>query len=653
MRLLSPDLLAAQKSASAVPYLRIVISDLIGGVRRLTFARLYTGSEPDNYHAATMPGDGSLIRCRIEGGQLYLQRVVSPGAGSDFSAWTAFASAANADVALASDGARVLLFYIDPNGTTIYLRESNDNGASFGAAVTVANAASAVGWLAAALKATGDALLAYSAGATVYTVKGTSGTWGTPTAWSNSVASISGLTCYYRGDWNVVVAGEDASANAFLWTTIYGDGFSQVTDTWSQLREVMRGSVGSGVSFAAPFLAQPDSFRLTFVEKYSGSQAYSRPLHTYGPAGADYASNLWREPVPLNLSSDFGLAIAFSATVVWLSSPAGVWRADLNVPTLEVSADVLEAETEDRPFDGRFRLALRNDDGRYNTLPAAIKLGAEVAVSPGYLTASGPQASEGPAYWIEAMAHTSGGGQATLILQGHDGWGLLRAWRARRQYAWSADEKNVIQLLAFVFARAGLNLASIGASATALDLYPSFAIHPGESGFTAVRRLLAFLPDVIFFSAGLALLKDPQAGEAASYAYGSDHALLRGRYGSAVPAANRVQLFGDGIFQERFDWASLEGIYDRLLQVHDLNLTSVALADDRGDAELRRQAIASTTGEVVVPVNCGQELYDVVEVTDAAVGVTAAKRRVLGIDLRYLVGRARPVYEQRLALGGV
>jgi hypothetical protein len=58
------------------------------------------------------------------------------------------------------------------------------------------------------------------------------------------------------------------------------------------------------------------------------------------------------------------------------------------------------------------------------------------------------------------------------------------------------------------------------------------------------------------------------------------------------------------------------------------------------------------SGEITTPVNCGQELYDVVEVTDAAAGLSAAKRRVLGISLRYSTGE-RPVYEQRVTLAGV
>src|SRR6266567_2829810 len=116
MRTLPAPLLAAQRSSSSVPYLKVTVSDRIGGIRRLAFSRLYTGSEPDDYHAAAMPGDGSLLRARSSGGRLYYQRVANPGSGSNFASWTDLEAAANTGVALCADGSRVLLFFVDPGG---------------------------------------------------------------------------------------------------------------------------------------------------------------------------------------------------------------------------------------------------------------------------------------------------------------------------------------------------------------------------------------------------------------------------------------------------------------------------------------------------------------------------------------------------------
>ncbi len=194
---------------------------------------------------------------------------------------------ANADVALCSDGTRVLLFYVDAGGTQIKVRESTDSGVTLGAAVTAATGAGAVTWLASDVKPSGDACLLYNVGATVYTAKRTAGAWGSPAAWSNTSASIAGLAVYHRDDWNAVIAGTDAAGAAFVWTAIFGDGVAQAVGTWSALREMMRASPGSSVVFGAPFLSRPDVSRISFVEKHTGSVAYSRPQHTFSPGTSE------------------------------------------------------------------------------------------------------------------------------------------------------------------------------------------------------------------------------------------------------------------------------------------------------------------------------------------------------------------------------
>ncbi|HEY5639653.1 MAG TPA: hypothetical protein VIW01_06345, partial [Dehalococcoidia bacterium] len=171
---------------------------------------------------------------------------------------------------------------VDTDGTTIRVRESTDGGATLGAAVTAASAAGAVTWLAADVKSNGDSVLVFSVGATVYRAKRTSGSWGSPAAWTNSVASVDGLACHHQADWNVAVAGADSGGLAYVWTCIFGDGIWQTADTWSALREMTRASAGSSVSFRAPFLGRPDTHRTTFVEKYTGVTAYSRAYHTFG-----------------------------------------------------------------------------------------------------------------------------------------------------------------------------------------------------------------------------------------------------------------------------------------------------------------------------------------------------------------------------------
>ena len=59
--------------------------------------------------------------------------------------------------------------------------------------------------------------------------------------------------------------------------------------------------------------------------------------------------------------------------------------------------------------------------------------------------------------------------------------------------------------------------------------------------------------------------------------------------------------------------------------------------------------IESVGGAIRVPVHCGQQLYDVIDITDSRAGLNAAKKRVLGIKLVY--DTRKGIYEEQLLLG--
>jgi hypothetical protein len=628
-------------------------------VARLAWERLYDGDEADRYHALAVPGDGSLVRARIDPAtaQVLVQRVAAPGPGADFASWSTFAASTDTGIALASYGATVLLFFVHSDGVTIKLAESGNYGQSFGAPGNVAVASGAVGRLAADVKSDGTTLLVYSVGGTVFRVRRSGGSWGAPAAWTNSVATVSGLACRYSVDFNVVICGTDSVGAAKLWVAVYGDGFNQPLDTWSTLWELSRADPGSNVSFRAPFVDKTDVFRMLFVEKYAGSEEYARPQWSNTSPFGGFLSNNWRDPVPFDLSSEYGVAIAHDASHAWLSTPSGVWRASTGAATLDLTGDVLEAQQEVTPFDGKLRIVLRNDDGRYAGLAdgpyAAIKRSSQIDFSPGYVTSGGVQVSTGQRYWIEGWEYERRDGKSAFVLYARDGWWLLRNWRARRVYAWGAGEGSVAEILSFIFARSGLEFASLSSSEAMTLHMPAFAIHPGEDGLVAVRRLLEKVPDVIRLSGEDVVSINPLPDQDVDYDYGAEHPVLSGRYGEATPAWNRAQVFGQGVLVNAFDWPSIGDVYDRLRQVSDLNLTTPDAAQERADALLREEVMSASTGEIVVAVNCGQELYDVVSVTDALAGLAEERRRIVGLALRYARGGAKPLYEMRLRLSAV
>ena len=252
MRSLTSTLLAAQEQSAATPYVKVEAKNRMAGAVRYGWSRLYEGSEDDGLHGVTMPGDGSLVKARItlpsDSRKLYRQRVADPAPESDFSQWT-YTNQYNAIVvAAASLGAEVSIFWIKSN-REIRRIKSTDYGASWGSPELIDySPTTSVYGLAAAYKPGGDLAIFFADQSTLYVKKHVGGQWQTKSAWDKTTGDLSGVTCVYDGDWNLLLTGEDTSGNIKLWSLVYGDGGDVAAGSWSTLRELA--SAPSGGDFA-------------------------------------------------------------------------------------------------------------------------------------------------------------------------------------------------------------------------------------------------------------------------------------------------------------------------------------------------------------------------------------------------------------------
>ena len=664
MRELTSTLLEAQQRASGTPYVKIEAVNRIGGVVRLDWERLYTGSEPDYYHAVAVPADGSLNRVRItppaDSRKLYRQRVASPGPGSDFSQWT-YTGQYNAVVAVAAAlGEEISIFWIN-TGREVRRIKSTNSGVNWGSPETLDySPTTAIYGIAAVYKPDGDLAVFFADTSTLYVKKYVAGQWQAKAAWDKTTGNLSGVAAVYDGDWDLLVTGKDTAGNYKLWSLVFGDGGSVPAGTWSGLIELGAAPAGGNFEFRQPFLDKTDACRCFFVEKFTGIEAYSRPFRSHALPGVDFADGLWREPAPFDLTSEYGLAMAHDNDYAWLSGPAGVWRASLAEQRLDLSPDVISARLETAEAMGNLIIELRNDDGRYavpgeNAL-AVLDIGCCIEFSPGYATPAGLESSAGLSFSLESYEHTSAGGKASLVLRAADGWAALAAWKARHQFRWNktASEVNVLGIIRLLLARAGLDLEIKSQSDAITGFYPDFTVSAGDTGREALLKLLSFVPDVIFIEGCSAYLVHPSISDSAVYSYGQGHPILEGVYRRGVMKTNRVQVEGYGtglIIAEIFAWGEIDRLNDRLEQVDDRNIVTIEEARQRGEAFLRQAEIEAESGSIVVPVNCGQQLYDVVAITDVRAGLDAVKKRVLGIVLVYRPRMGE--YRQRLALGAV
>jgi hypothetical protein len=669
VRSLSADLEAAQQSASARPYVQCLVNDYWGERSRLRFTRLYTGAEPEGFVAAVFAPDGSLIRARLEDNgstaTLYVSRVASPGSGSTWSSWTSLEAGVSdvAGCALALDGTTLLLFYVASNDTSIRLRTSTDNGQTWSSASTILTAGGAVGYMAAAVSTfSGDRVLVWSEGATVYRSRFSSGAWGARTAWTNSVASITGLAMTHQFDFQVMVAGTQASTlHPRVFACRFGDGAFGTLNAWSALRDVAFGSAEGDVTFSSPAVCVSDNlYRAWFVEHFGGDEAYDRLHATEMETQFDFSSgDFWREPSAIDYSpTTRGVAVAVAnASETWLVAASGVWYSDAPaLPGIDVTADVVEASVVADANGSAAVVSLDNADGRYTSYGAGdfavLQRGARMQLSPGYHTASGAEVNEDSpfAYWIDSIELVTGA-QPRLVLRARDAASLIASWRSRRQHVWANGDETVVQLIWRVLRRAGLSIDTTDASGLITTLEPAFTIHPGESGDTAMRRLLDMTSSIgRWRTAGFAVVT-PDASDTATYSFGDGHAILSGRYVDRGLAANRVRVVGLDKYNEALDLNDMAATGERVAQLVDADLTTSAMAEDRAEAFLRLAEVDSRADVVqVFGVHCGLEMYDVVAITDAQAGLDAAKRRVLGFAWHYATG-SKPRYDMTLTLG--
>jgi hypothetical protein len=667
VRQLSSTLLAAQQEASRTPCIKVEVSNKHAGVVRLRWERLYEGSEDDYHHAATMPGDGSLVRARVtppaNSGKLYRQRVVDPNPQSDFSQWTYTSHYDVVVVAGASLGSEVSIFWINGDRELYHLK-STDYGASWGSPQLLTySPTTAINGIACAYKPNGDIALFFADQATLYVMKRVNDQWGSKVAWDKTTGDLSSVAAVYDGDWNLFLTGQDTGGDYKLWSLVHGDGGEVAAGDWSELKVLATAPSDGEYEYRAAFMAKPDVYRGFFVEKFNGNQSYNRPFWSHSVAESKFTDNLWHEPVPFNLECLYGLAIAHHGNYAWLSAPNGVWRAELAEEKLDLSADVLTLKEEIKPDGGSLSLELTNDDGQYSAPGEGdidvLDIGSQLDFSPGYVTTQGNEVSSGPTFVLESFEHISAGGKASLVLNALDGWSLIENWRARHQFRWNkqSEEMSIKEMLEFVLGRVGLRLEVNSASSALTGDYPDFAINPGQRGDNIIQRLLSFVPDVLFIEGDTAYLVNPLVSDDSDYSYGSAHAIFEGRYKAGAGEPNRLQVEGydpaqeEPIVVDSFAWGEIDRLYDRLGRIEDKNIESAAAAEDRGQSHLRKAEMAAASGAILVPVNCGQQLYDVIDITDSRAGLTAAKRRVNGLTLVYNPRRGE--YRQRLLLSGV
>lgn len=654
MQSISSTLQAHQRASRRNPHVLAAARAERARVQILRWQRLYSGAEPNAPHALTLAADGALIRARNASGTLYTSRVASPGPASSWSSWTSTAtgllSGSGVALALSPSTGELLLAYT--TGTALLARTSSNNGATWSSAVTVVTEASNIGAIAAAFNPAGNAAVFYTLGTstTLKRIRRTSGTWaGSGTSWSrsSSVASLTGVAATHdNSDFQLVVTGtEVTTGHPRAWGALMGD-LGLPTNAWSTLLPIAEADAASGTTYAAPFVARDgkSALRATFAITESGNVPFTRAFEAAASGGL--GTSPWTEPTPHEATGS--LALAFADDAAWAATPSGVWMATLPADD-DFTARLVTARYRITPDSARCVLELDNTDGLLGD-PAAFPAlfpGAALDLRPGYGSDTGgaPEYGVWLTFVIDRLTYRTAGGRRTLRVDASAGWELLARWHAPQAWQVNPGVTSRGNTFARIAHRAGVNATDGGASVDWSAYDPSFVLAAGESAASALRRLIAVVPDGVRSAEfdGITILDLDPAGVSTETYGPTGHPLTALELIDEPPAANWLRLQGPDRYADQVDFESVYQHGPLLRTLRSLDASSNSRVIEGAEAALRRDTWSHVRGQLVAPFNAATQLFDVVT-------VDGQDYRVAAIGLDYARGPKGARYDTTLDL---
>jgi hypothetical protein len=341
MRTLTPTLLAAQRSPARLPYIEAEVRDFEQGIARLTWTRLYTGTEPHNHHGIAFDGAGNMHRIRADAANaLFYQRITSPASGSPFATWTQIATDCHGPCAIAAHGARVYIFY-RTTGNVLWRRFSHDHGATWTTSQlsTFTEVASmAAAWWGTTVNVVCFAIRAVSPARIARMVVNTDTQAVSEADWADGghpLLATFGIGATFNPAMpqiEIVLAGRQ-SATPYNHLNLFRTWLS---DIWAfgALRSFLMAPDGEGTTYEFPDCHQPSTIqpfettRVTAIERFTGTTPYTLPITCHLSRGTFWSDATFTEPKPFlsDIAPSFGLRITSNASHWWLSLPAGVWH---------------------------------------------------------------------------------------------------------------------------------------------------------------------------------------------------------------------------------------------------------------------------------------------------------------------------------------
>ncbi len=446
---------------------------------------------------------------------------------------------------------------------------------------------------------------------------------------------------------------------------------------WDTVSSILTARATDNLDVDAPFICGTGESAVLSLYKMQQRWFYRlRP-------GSDFYDAEWDRAERQQGNCLYGMALACHDGYLWGTRRNEIWRCrvpgdcwDLPEPG---SGPAVEAYMPSRSRILQVRQVVRahsrselfvtldNSQGEFSQLPSAsICRGARVELAIGYRCETEETVPAGH-YFVEGWSYCSGPARSTVILHCVDGWGLLEHYTVAgpAEFNVTGEQTSVYMLLERLAASIGGTLTYRSRSSLVTSLCPRLEVRAGENGAELARRLLALVPDVLFFNGTDAVMVHPRADDEAGYsiycpypgaAGGGKHYLLYGTWGPRSGARNRVMVVGtdregNHVAAAAVDEADISLVGERLDIRMQPAIVSQQDALNAASTILGRERMEHCGGYIVLAPHCGIELWDVIALHAAPDAAAGTPFRVCGYELLY--DAPAGVFRQKLELSAV
>jgi hypothetical protein len=677
-RSLSASLITAIGESTRVPTVAMSIEDHIAH-----YPTYQTPGASSMFHDACLANDGSIVRVRVTRGgtgfnqNFQFQRVSDPTQAAQWTTWTTFSGGSgncfqDGLCCVSNNGGTLRAFVLSGTTNGLWVWSSTNGGVSWSASpATVLTFSSGILLKGIASAGNNDVFFIYDVvGGEAIGCSFFSGSWSALSTWTlATMSSGAGLGVYWTGTNYAIVY----SAGYALKQCTFNPG----TSVWSALPDIASVTT-TAIARISPRLTYDASvglYTLACTEADSGLLTGSVYSYPRVRQSADLVH--WSNGVVMhNVNELYGSVVLYRpGDATYLINMGTIARSPIYSQAnatqyLDVSGALLSYERQEQAGKAaRIEVVLDNNAGVLSnkvgsdTSYQPINLNCSVVLREGYKTGALHTTIERiktGTYRIQQIVFERAPEKNSIRLVGYD---LSRNLDALNRYQVSYSFQTVAWLVAEICARAGLFNPVVPATSATGQQITSFVLQAGQTYRRALDDLCATYHLAYFLDQDEVMrFRELSPSDTPVWSYQPE--VERVTFGANDARANHIVVTGKPPVGGQTGALTSAEVHDddhahqvglELLRHHvDPKLTSTAQCLLKAQFLLAQEQRAGEIREVVVPLNPGLQLLDVVTVNDYAPPTGSGQggnARILETSARYDAQEA--TYQHTLHLEGV